>query len=95
MIFSLAHADTDAAGQANVLGAWSDLVVGQRPEGLVDCYLLESDDMVQVVAVWESIDHHDSAVRQEGAHPAYAVFEAAGLDCTHTVLRVLGSIHQH
>ena len=95
MIFSVAHATSDEAAQANVLGAWSDLVIGNRPDGLVDCYLLESDGMVQIAAVWESIDHHDRAVHQDGAHPAYVVFEAAGLDCTHTVLRVVGSIHQH
>lgn len=95
MIVSIAHANANDASQANVFGAWSDLVVGNRPDGLVDCYLLKSDDTVQVVAVWDSIDHHDRAVHDEGAHPAYTVFEAAGLDCTHTVLSVMGSIHQH
>ena len=97
MIVSIAHARTDEAAQANVFGAWSDLVVGNRPEGLVDCYLLKShdDDAVQIVAVWDSIDHHDRAVHDDGTHPAYAVFEAAGLDCTHTVLDVMGNIHRH
>jgi heme-degrading monooxygenase HmoA len=97
MIVSLGHANADEAARSNVFGAWSDLIIGDRPDGLVDCYLLHSDDddTVQVVAVWESIDHHDRALHDEGAHPAYNVFEAAGLDSTHTVLNVMGSIHQH
>ena len=97
MIVSIAHADANEAALANVFGAWSDLVVGNRPNGLVDCYLLKSDDdgTVQVVAVWDSIDDHDRAVHDERVHPAYTVFEAAGLDCTHAVLSVIGSIHQH
>jgi len=95
MIFSIAHANADEAAHANVFGIWSDLVVGSRPEGLVDCYLLRSGDIVQIVAAWESIDHHDRAVHEGDAHPAYLVFEAAGLDCTHTVLDVMGSIHKH
>jgi hypothetical protein len=95
MIISIAHANADEAAHANVLGAWSDLVVGKLPEGLLDCYLLKTDDTVQVIATWDSIDDHDRAVHEEGDHPGYAVFEAAGLDCTHTVHNVLHSIHQH
>ena len=95
MIYSIARADVDDAAHANVLGAWSDLVVGDRPTGLVDAYLLKSDTTIQIVASWNSMDDHDRAVHEETTHPAYMVFEAAGLDCTHTVYNVLGSIHQH
>jgi hypothetical protein len=95
MIYSIAKADVDEAAHANVLGAWSDLVVGTRPEGLVDCYLLRTDDAIQVVASWASREHHDKAVHEDAAHPAYLVFEAVGLDCTHMVYDVVGTIHQH
>lgn len=95
MILSIAEADADDAVHGNVFGAWSNLVVGNRPDGLVDSYLLREDGVVQVVAVWESLEHHDRAVHEDGAHPAYVVFEASGLDCTHRVLNVVGSIHQH
>lgn len=95
MILSIAHADADEATHSNVFGAWSNLVVGKRPDGLVDSYLLKADDAVHVVAVWESLEHHDRAVHQDNAHPAYIVFEASGLDCTHQVMDVIGSIHQH
>lgn len=95
MIYSIANANVDEATHHNVLGAWSDLVAGQRPEGLLDCHLLRADDSVQIVAVWETLDHHDRAVHDDGSHPGYLVFEAAGLDCTHTVYTVLGTIHQH
>ena len=95
MILSIAHAEADEAAHANVFGAWSNLVVGDRPDGLVDSYLLRAGGKVQVVAVWESLEHHDRAIHEEGAHPAYVVFEASGLDCSHEVLDVVGSIHQH
>lgn len=95
MILSIAHAEADEAAHANVFGAWSDLVVGNRPDGLVDSYLVQRDSVVQVVAVWESRDHHDRAVGDEAAHPAYVVFEAAGLDPVHSVYSVVGTIHQH
>lgn len=95
MIYSVARADVDEATQSNVLGAWSDLVVGERPVGLVDSYLLKSEGTIQIVAAWNSLDDHDRAVHEDSTHPGHAVFEAAGLDCTHTVYDVLGSIHQH
>lgn len=95
MILSIAHANADEAEHSNVFGAWSDLVVGPRPQGLVDCYLLRAGDVVQVVGVWESEDHHARAIEEEGSHPAYVVFEAAGLDTVHDVFHVVGSLHQH
>jgi hypothetical protein len=94
MIYSVARADVDEATHANLLGAWSDLVVGNRPTGLVDSYLLKSEGTIQIVAAWNSLADHDRAIHEDGAHPGHVVFEAAGLDCTHTVYDVLGSVHQ-
>ena len=95
MILSIAHATADEAEQTNVYGAWSDLVVGDRPDGLVDSYLVQDDGVVQIVAVWRSQEDHDQALGDEAVHPAYVVFEAAGLDPTHTVFKVVGTLHQH
>lgn len=95
MILSIAHAEADEAAHANVFGAWSDLVIGTRPTGLIDSYLLQGDGVVQVVAVWESLDEHDRAIGEESSHPAYVVFEAAGLDPVHRVFNVVGSVHGH
>lgn len=95
MILSVALAKADEAEHANVFGAWSDLVVGTRPDGLVDCYLIRANDVVQVVGVWNSQEHHDRAISEEGSHPAYVVFEASGVDCSHQVFNVVGSIHAH
>ena len=48
MIMSLAHAAVDEATSANVFGAWSNLVVGEKPTGLVACYLLKAEGEVQI-----------------------------------------------
>ncbi len=92
MIMSIAHAPVGEATYANVFGAWSDLVVGERPDGLVDCYLLETDGHVQIAAIWSSREHHDRAIHEESNHPGYSVFEASGIDCTHTVFNVVGRV---
>jgi len=92
MILSFAHAPVDEATSANVFGAWSDLVVGDRPEGLIECYLLEGEGVVQVAAIWASVDHHDRALGEEQNHPAFAVFEASELDPTHTVFWVVARL---
>jgi hypothetical protein len=92
MIMSVAHAPVDEASHANVFGAWSDLVVEERPKGLVDCYLLETDGVVQIVAIWKSVDDHDRAVEEESNHPAYAVFEASGLDPVHSIFNITGHL---
>ena len=94
MIMSVARANADEAAHANVLGAWSDLVVDERPTGLLDCYLVTTDADLQVIAIWDTIEVHDRAVDEVGSHPGYAVFEAAGLDCTHSLHKILGSIRQ-
>lgn len=92
MIVSIAHAPVDSASSANVYGAWSDLLVGERPSGLVDCYLLEAEGAVQIVAIWARAEDHDRAIGEERSHPAFAVFEASGLDPTHSILKVIGHL---
>ena len=93
MILSMAHAAVPEATHGNLMGEWSDLVVGDRPEGLVAAYLLSDGDNLQVAAIWESIDHHERAMADEKSHPAYAVFEAAGADPHHVTMKVIGSLH--
>lgn len=92
MIMSIAHAPVEQSEQVNVFGAWSDLIVGERPSGLLDCYLLETDGIVQITAVWASLDDHDRAINEGANHPAYAVFEASGVECTHNVFKVVGHL---
>ena len=93
MILSIAHARVDDAARENLFGAWSDLLVGERPSGLVDCYLLEAEGTVQIVAIWESAAHHEQAVRGGSAHPGLHVFAACGVDPSHDVFKVMGRIH--
>ena len=93
MILSVAHASVEEADHTNMFGIWSNLVVGDRPAGLVSAYLLQGDGMVHVHSVWESRQSHDDALDAESAHPAYGFFEACGLDPTHTVYEVIGHLH--
>ncbi len=92
MILSLAHAPVEEASRDNLFGAWSDLVVGDRPNGLIDCYLLEDEGVVQVAAIWESAEAHDRAIGEERTHPAFVVFEASGLDPTHSGFNIVGRL---
>lgn len=92
MILSIAQAQIDDATRENLFGAWSELLVGDRPRGLVDCYLLEADGTVQIAAIWESAEFHEQAVRGDEAHPGLRVFAACGVDPTHTVFKVVGRI---
>lgn len=92
LILSMAHAEVTQATRDNLYGEWSELIVGARPDGLVSCYLVEDADSVRVMAVWSDLGSHDRALADEGTHPAFAVFEAAGVDPQHTVLTVLGSL---
>ena len=85
MILSMAHAEIPEARHGELLGSWSDLVVGDRPPGLVD--------NLKVAAVWESLEAHEQALDDEQTHPAFTVFEAAGADPSHAVMKVIGSIH--
>jgi hypothetical protein len=92
VILSIAEAAVDQAARDNLFGVWSDLVVGDRPDGLVGCYLLESDGTVQVAAIWSSRDQHDAALHGDEVHPASLLFAACGVDPDHTVYEVLGHL---
>ena len=92
MILSVAHAPVDDATSANVFGEWSNLLVGERPPGMIDCYLLQADGVVQIVATWADEADYDRALNEERSHPAFAVFEASGLDPTLTVFKVMGRL---
>lgn len=92
MILSMAHARCDQATSNHVFGIWSDLVVDERPAGLLDCYLLEADGGVQIASIWASAEDHERAIADEMSHPAYVVFNAAGLDPAHTVFKVVGRL---
>lgn len=92
MILSMAHAEIPNADHDNLVGEWSDLVVGDRPAGLVAAYLVTDGDYLRVAAVWKSVEDHDRALHEEKTHPAFQVFEAAGADPHHVVMRVMGSI---
>ncbi len=95
MILSMAHAEIAEARRDHLFGEWSDLVVGERPEGLVACYLIEDGDLVRVAALWTDAQAHDRALNDEAAHPAFRVFEAAGADPDHSVMKVVGSMINH
>jgi hypothetical protein len=82
VIVTIAHAKVPEATSKNLYGEWSNVVTG--------CYLVEAGDLVQVIALWTTMDAHDSAVSDTADHPAFALFEAAGIDPTHTVFSVLG-----
>ena len=92
MIVSVAHASMEDADSNHLFGIWSDIIVGDRPAGLVDCLLLRGDDAVHVHAVWESRDAHDNAVTDRSLHPAFGFFEACGVDPNHVVYDVIGRL---
>lgn len=92
MIMSMAQTWCDQATKARVFAIWSDLVVDSRPSGLIDAFLLEADGGVQIAAIWASHDAHDQALADGESHPAYAVFNAAGLDPSHSVFKVVGRL---
>jgi hypothetical protein len=94
MILSLAHSQIAEATKTNMFGAWSNLVTGTRPDGLVDCFLMEADGIVQIAALWDSIDAHDRAIGDEATHPALTVFNAMGADPTHATFQVIGRLGQ-
>lgn len=87
----MAHAAVSEVSHNELLGEWSDLVVGDRPEGLVAAYLVRDGEYVRVAAIWRSAEHHDRALHEEQTHPAFRVFEAAGADPEHAVMDVIGS----
>ena len=58
----------------------------------MSAYLVSDGGYVRVAAVWQSVEAHDQALHDEKTHPAFKVFEAAGLDPEHTVMNVMGSL---
>lgn len=92
MIFAIAEAEVAEADSHHVLTAWSDLVVGDRPSGMLECYLLRGDGVWQVASVWTDHESLDRALGDEGNHPAYAIFEAAGVDLRHNSMQVTGRL---
>lgn len=92
MILSIAQASVDDPSAEYIFGAWSDIVVGERPQGLVDCYLTSDEGTVNMVSIWQSSEDHDRAIEEKGNHPAFGFFEACGLDPTHTTYDVIGRL---
>lgn len=92
MIFAVAEADVPEADSHHVLTAWSNLVVGDRPPGMLECYLLRGDGVWQVASVWHDQESLDQALGDERNHPAFAVFEAAGVDLRHNSMHVTGRL---
>ena len=69
MILSMAHASVEDPSAEYIFGAWSDIVVGERPDGLIDCYLSRGDGVVHMVSIWTSIEDHDRAMVEAKNHP--------------------------
>lgn len=92
MIVSIAHASVDDPDAEYIFGAWSNIVIGARPGGLIDCYLARGDDAVHMVSIWESAEDHHRAIGEEGSHPAFGFFDACGLDPSHTTYDVIGRL---
>lgn len=92
MILSIAHASVSDPTAEYIFGAWSDIVVGERPDGLIDCYLSQGDRVIYMVSIWENVEDHDRAIEEETNHPAYGFFEACGIDPTHAIYQVIGRI---
>lgn len=92
MILSIAHAAVDDPSAEYIFGAWSDIVVGERPQGLMDCYLTSAEGVVNMVSVWETADDHDRALEDKGNHPSYGFFEACGLDPIRDTYEVIGRL---
>ena len=92
MIFAVAEAEVAEADSHHVLTAWSNLVVGDRPPGMLECYLLRGDGTWQIASVWDDDESLNLALGDERTHPAYAVFEAAGADLRHNSMHVTGRL---
>ena len=92
MILSIASAAVDEPDAEYIYSAWSDLMVGSRPEGLVDCFLSKTDDLLQMVSVWDTTDAHDRALADRESHPAFGVFAACGVEPEHSTYHVIGHL---
>jgi len=92
LILSIASAQIEDPTADYIYGAWSDIVVGQRPEGLIDCYLTQGDGILQMMSVWNSAEDQERALAETGDHPAFGFFEACGLDPNQTIHHVIGRL---
>jgi len=92
VILSMAHAPVDDPDASFIFGAWSNIVVGERPVGLIDCYLSRGDDILQMISIWDNLENHDRAMEMTKNHPTFGFFEACGLDPSHTVQQVIGRL---
>lgn len=92
MILAIASAPVDDPTAEYIYGAWSDIVVGEQPTGLVDCYLSRGEGSLQMVSIWHSVEDHDRAIEKTQNHPAFGFFEACGLDHQQSVYHVVGHL---
>lgn len=92
MILSIASAAVDEPDAEYIYSAWSDMIVGDRPEGLVDCYLSKTDEVLQMVSLWDSAETHDRALSDRETHPALGVFAACGVEPEHSTYNVIGHL---
>ena len=92
MILSIAHAPVDDPDADYIFGAWSDIVVGDRPDGLVDCYLSRGEGVVYMLSVWDSPESHERALQDRATHPTFGFFAACGLDPRQATYDVIGRI---
>lgn len=92
VILSIAHASVEDPDAEFIMGAWSDIVVGDRPTGLLNCYLSRDKNELYMVSVWRSEADHDRALADEASHPSFGFFEACGVDPQHSNLTVIGHL---
>lgn len=92
MILAVAYAPVDDPGAQYIYGAWSDIVVGDQPTGLVDCYLSRGNGTLQMVSIWHSLEDHNRAIEETQNHPAFGFFEACGLDHQQSIYQVVGRL---
>ncbi len=90
MIVAIAEANVEDSESHHLTAAWSNFVVGDKPAGLVDCLFLEGDQGWLVISTWEDEAALIAAESDEGAHPAYVVFDAASTEVTHRSLKLVG-----
>lgn len=92
MILSIASAAVDEPDADYIYSAWSDMMVGERPAGLVDCYLSKTDEALQMVSLWDTAESHDRALSERETHPAFGVFAACGVEPKHSMYHVIGHL---
>jgi len=95
LITSIARAAVDDPDADYIFGAWSNMVVGERPKGLIDCYLSQGDKILYMVSVWEDNDAYDRALEDRESHPDYGFFRACGLEPTQALYDVIGRMTAH